>query len=257
MTTEEKVMNYLKDVKEVLDEKSIPFWLEDGTLLGAVRDGRMIPWDHDMDLGSFEDSFKSEELRKEITEKLSKKRFSVFFFPNSVAMYKDDFHIDIILLKKAENNKDYIVNRFLSQNAVSHLLVKLHKLSRASFYGKPRLKSVAGTRDLIKTNFFFLVHSLPHFFRDSLYGISRNLLSKYEKAKYYTLQTPAKHFKSLKNIKYGGNIVNIPNTVEEYLEKKYGDWKTPPKDHTKWKWYEVGEWPKVESKLERKKVKGL
>ncbi len=257
MITEEQVMNYLKDVKSVLDEKSIPFWLEDGTLLGAVRDGRMIPWDHDMDLGSFESAFQSKNLRKEITEILFQKGFSVFFFPNSVALYKDDFHIDIILLKKVENNKDFVVNRFLSQNAVSHLLVKLHKLSKASFYGKPRLKNVAGTRDLIKTNFFFIMHSLPQFLRNSLYGLARNTLSKYEKAKYYTLQTPAKHFRNLKNIKYGGNIINIPNEAESYLEKKYGDWKTPPKDPSKWKWYEVGEWPKVESDLYRKKVKDL
>ncbi len=250
-------MSLLKDVKSVLDSYSIHFWLEDGTLLGAVRDGRMIPWDHDMDLGSFESSFNSKKIRKQITSDLFKKGFSVFFFPHSVAIYKGDFHIDIILLKQAPNKKNYEVVRFLSQNKISHLLVKLYKLSKASFYGKPRIKNIAGTRDLIKSNFFFLIHSLPPFFRNSLYGIARNLLSKYEKTRYYSMKIPAKHFQKLKLIKYGGNIVNIPNVVEEYLKQKYGDWKTPPKDPSKWKWYEVGDWPKIGMLLDRKKVKGL
>lgn len=257
MTTEEQVMAHLKDIKKVLDASSIPFWLEDGTLLGAVRDGRMIPWDHDIDLGSFEKAFQSEKLREDITEQLSQKGFSVYFFPNSVAIYKGDFHTDIILLKKAINKKDYEVIRFLSQNKISHLLVKLYKLSKASFYGKPRLKNLAGTRDLVKNNFFFIMHSLPRAFRSSLYGIARNLLSKYEKTRHYQLQIPAKHFKSLKTIKYGGHIINIPSAVEEYLEKKYGDWKTPPEDPRKWKWYEVGDWPKIQIQLDRKKIKGL
>lgn len=251
MMAEEKIMNYLEDVKAVLDQKSISFWLEDGTLLGAVRDGRMIPWDHDMDLGSFEDSFKSEVMRKEITRKLEKKGFSVFFFPNSVALYKDDFHIDIILFKKSDNG--FRVDRFLSENKTSHLLVKLHKLSKASFYGRPRLKNIAGKRDLIKANFFFIIHSLPRILRNSIYGIVRNLLSDYEKTRHYSMQIPAKHFKSLKKIKYGGQSVNIPYFAEEYLEKKYGDWKTPPKNPAEWKWYEVGEWPKIEIVLNRKK----
>ena len=257
MNNEEKAAEYLRDIRDVLDAHSISFWLEDGTLLGAIRDGRMIPWDHDMDLGSFKSAFLSEKIRKEITKKLEQKGFSVFFFPNSIAIYKDDIHIDIILLNVAENKRDFIVNRFLSQNSVSHLLVKLHKLSKASFYGKPRLKNIAGTRDLIKTNFFFIMHSLPQFFRNYIYRISRSLFSKYEKTRYYSLRIPAKHFKSLRKIKYGGIVVNIPNAAEEYLEKKYGDWKIPPKDPSKWKWYDVGEWPNVERLLDRKKVKGL
>lgn len=257
MITEEQVMGHFREIKFVLDENSIPFWLEDGTLLGAVRDGRMIPWDHDIDLGSFESAFNSEKLREKITEKLFRKGFSVFFFPNSVAIYKEDFHTDIILLKKAENNKDFLITRFLSKNKISHLLVKLHKLSNSSFYGKARLKNIAGKRDMIKANFFFLMHSLPKIFRIFFYKSTKSLFSKYEKTKYYSLIIPAKHFKFLKNIKYGGQSVNIPNFTEEYLEKKYGNWKDPPKDPGKWKWYEVGDWPKIGVLLDRKRIKEL
>ena len=39
----------LKEVKSVFDEEGVFFWLGSGTCLGAVREGRFIPWDDEMD----------------------------------------------------------------------------------------------------------------------------------------------------------------------------------------------------------------
>lgn len=40
----------LKDVCSILDEVQIPYTLEGGTLLGIIRENRLLPWDNDMDL---------------------------------------------------------------------------------------------------------------------------------------------------------------------------------------------------------------
>lgn len=41
----------LKLVVEVLNSLSIQYWVNNGTLLGLVRSGQLIPWDSDVDLG--------------------------------------------------------------------------------------------------------------------------------------------------------------------------------------------------------------
>lgn len=40
----------LLTVIDLLDKHNIPYHLEGGTLLGIIRDGRIIPWDHDTDI---------------------------------------------------------------------------------------------------------------------------------------------------------------------------------------------------------------
>jgi len=40
----------LRDVVEILESENIPYTLEGGTLLGIIREGRLLPWDNDLDL---------------------------------------------------------------------------------------------------------------------------------------------------------------------------------------------------------------
>ena len=40
----------MKDVHEVFTAKQITYWIDSGTLLGAVRHGGIIPWDNDIDV---------------------------------------------------------------------------------------------------------------------------------------------------------------------------------------------------------------
>jgi len=48
---EAKWVETLKEIKHILDDVGVKYWLDFGTLLGAVRDGKFIPWDTDIDLG--------------------------------------------------------------------------------------------------------------------------------------------------------------------------------------------------------------
>jgi len=41
----------LLDIVDILNEAGVPYHVDSGTLLGLVRDGDLIPWDGDIDLG--------------------------------------------------------------------------------------------------------------------------------------------------------------------------------------------------------------
>lgn len=40
----------LPDVCKILDDNDIPYIVDNGTLLGIVRENRLLPWDNDMDI---------------------------------------------------------------------------------------------------------------------------------------------------------------------------------------------------------------
>jgi len=66
-----KSNQYLQDVKKVLDEFNIPFFLFFGTLLGAIREQDFLVHDHDVDIAVFAkdiDNTKTDKISAELTK---------------------------------------------------------------------------------------------------------------------------------------------------------------------------------------------
>jgi lipopolysaccharide cholinephosphotransferase len=73
-----KMLDVLLDIDRVCREHSIPYWLECGTLLGAVRHKGFIPWDDDIDIAMLRDDFNT------FNERAQESLGSRFFVQNEV-----------------------------------------------------------------------------------------------------------------------------------------------------------------------------
>lgn len=65
----------LLETKKLLDELGIRFYLMAGTLLGIIREGRLLPWDNDIDIGLLADC----GMRQAVYDKFIEAGFSKIF----------------------------------------------------------------------------------------------------------------------------------------------------------------------------------
>lgn len=72
----EIALNMLKRVTNILDHKEINYWLEGGTLLGIIRENRLLPWDNDMDISLTEEYY---DTILETVEAIKKLGYMVWF----------------------------------------------------------------------------------------------------------------------------------------------------------------------------------
>jgi lipopolysaccharide cholinephosphotransferase len=63
-----RLLDMLKAVDAILNKHGIDYWLEGGTLLGAVRHGGFIPWDDDVDIAVMWHDYK--RLKKILPQEL-------------------------------------------------------------------------------------------------------------------------------------------------------------------------------------------
>ena len=92
----EKAVEALRRVKKILDKHNINYWLDEGTLLGAVREKKLIEWDHDIDLAIwYKEVSKITPLYKEM-EKIG---VEVYFFEGKkhIKLIEKGYEIDINL----------------------------------------------------------------------------------------------------------------------------------------------------------------
>lgn len=228
-TIEEIIIGNLIDIKEIFDKHGIEHWLDWGTLLGAIRDGKRIEWDHDVDLGVMESDFKKIDSR--ILSKISKRGFFIMKAPISapeLTFRRFGYGVDI--WPYYSMNQDFMSTPYnsLSKKRIAHVLWLLWRI----------LSPAYGNRDLPKNGSKLIVTSLIKCFLVAIprktkqsfaESIKRVLENKYFFQKIAVL--PKGYFEEFRTILFHGMTFNVPFNSEEYLEHHYGkNWKVPIKE---------------------------
>jgi len=224
----------LRKVKEALDKADVEFWLDSGTLLGAVRDGKIMPWDSDIDLGGWRQDFY--EMRKALQN-----------LPEELYVVPKAQGVNISYKINDLNVKINITLYRLNNNSATTFYLKPNKSKKMSFI-RWALKNIMTliydkkNAKIIQTNLpcWFLGIFAETFSRMPL-RIRNTLIECVKKIKNIGylkvfLSIPARFFNNLTKIEFYGMEFNTPSPVDDYLEYRYGeDWRTPKKDYVHYK----------------------
>ncbi len=138
LTRAKKMLMYTTGL---LEKNGIPYWLDDGTLLGIIRDGILLPWDNDIDIGvPGEYVEKVVALKRNFFPryKLLKRSAPSGWLPGRLRVAKirplrseimsDSLHLDIFF-KYADDNESVWVDSYCKKKVAGYFYTNLEKIT--------------------------------------------------------------------------------------------------------------------------------
>jgi len=198
---------------------NIPYWICHGTLLGIVRDNKLIEWDHDIDIAVWADTVKKEYITNLISKANFKLRPGFMVKDDIISFDKDGGRIvDINFYNKIKSETNQKEMAYVYWFVPKNILMKLIDAISISDKYNGKFKK------LIK--FFGFMQKLMLKLKKSL--INNNFF--YKEAGY---TEPLELVQNIKKIKFHGLEIKVPSQAEKYLEYLYGpDWETPKRNYS-------------------------
>ncbi len=184
----------LKIVSDTLNKYNIKYYLDFGTLIGAIRDKGLIPWDDDIDISLLNESdyHKIPAVLEEIKQKY-KLRTYLFTFKESLNKFNKNHNTSIHTITFTDNNNYQIA-----------------KVRTNKFW-------IFGRGNTCIDIFFKYKYNNKSYWM--AYGKENNVPLEYMTDE-------------LVEIDFCGIKCTIPKDYDKYLTYKYGDWKTPKENWT-------------------------
>ncbi len=227
---EQHLLDFLKAAKKIFCKYNIEFWLEGGTLLGAVRDGKFIPWEHDVDLAMWEDQIIGKKFL--LAKDFCNDGFKVAIYEDYMHIYKtEEFWLDLNFYKDKGEHAVYPV--LYPRNFIGSYIFILSSMMISP--SPSHVRTIKDLKSFIRKTIICtsvaIIHILPDTLKRKLgkllLQLSRNKLISYDIPRI----APSKYFKNLQSIEFYNIEFKTPSTYREYLAYKYGnDWNNPKKE---------------------------
>jgi phosphorylcholine metabolism protein LicD len=180
----------LKIVVEVLDNYGIDYYLDFGTLIGAIRDNGLIPWDDDIDISLMnQDDYKK---IPDVLKEISKKNLRTYLFTFDSSFRK----------RKKRKKVIHCKEKVSFTNSQNYQIAKV-RTNKFLLFG----------RGNTCIDIFF-----KYEYNDSSYWLA------YGKENSVPLTYMCNE---LVDIDFCGIKCKIPKEYDKYLTYKYGNWKVP------------------------------
>lgn len=243
---------YITDeIIRVCNENSISYFIDCGSLLGAVRHGGFIPWDDDMDIGMLKEDY--EKFLSVAQEELGSEFYLDNYQTNSnnalvftKVRLKGTKYIEAKGSKKSKHNEvfvDIFPYYYVSDNRIIRKFEgMLMGVLTQALLSKAGFKVWAGDSVLNRMKFFptdFIGRIVP---KTALRKCVDKLYQSHKNTKYVCIQDgclssymhwyiPVELLLEHMDIKFEDRIYLIPKEYDKYLTIVYGDYMTiPPKE---------------------------
>ena len=230
---EKAAIETLHQIKEVFDAHGIEYWLDMGALLGFVRNGKIIPWDHDIDLSTWHTQVpKIYDALQELWDKGFKLSFHEWKDCIFIHYRSKDCLISVSLYHLS-NNKATKTWFLHNQMIIGQILDYFDRVLLPSEYRYEFEDS--RIPPFITTDLYKIGDILPSSLRGHFIKTIR-LVYKKIGCKQVHLAIPSYFFQNLSTIKFYGMELKVPTKTEEYLVYRYGkDWRIPKKKYVFYK----------------------
>ena len=103
----------LREAKQIMDQLGVAFFLRQGTCLGAIRNGAIIPWDDDIDLGSLFGT-------RGVTEEMIQTVASAFEDRGFFTEIERDDHQTTVAMMKSSTRIDWACYKIIGDSIVHY-----------------------------------------------------------------------------------------------------------------------------------------